>query len=1745
MAALNFPLNPVKGTLYTANNGLTYVFDGIKWVGSSVIALNSETNALINGGYTIQVTSNGGLQLPSYTLPSNTGTVGQVLQWSYISGTNVLVWADVRSQNSPREGSTGSFLISTTGSWVASINSDSTFAIPGPLKMGDGSVQYTAYPGPPTILTNVLKINTATESTSTSSGALVLKGGIGVSGNGWFGGLLNATALNLNSTTASTIVNLSGTSDKITVKVSTATSKNSIISYNNTGSLYADLVIAAANITFAKQNSQSNLTIDNSGNLNISTTTVSVSVNSGALTVVGGVGIGGALWIGTTSYVSGSQIITAATAKFYSIASIRVGTDTAIAINTNTGIATIWSTATLQSITARGNTTNQQINLTNTNQSFNTYSGALTVTGGVGIGGALWIGTTSYINNYEIITIDTLMNYIIGNSDNQVITNGSSGIIISNTSTLQSVTGRGNFTTSSIAVRNTTLSTNTATGALTVFGGVGIGGNLYVSTTSYIANSQIITTATIKNFGVTKITVGTDTAISTSTGIGDIVIWNTSTLQSITNRGSSTNQAILISNTSTTFSSTSGALVIAGGVGVGGNIYVSGAISATNVYINGSPVVTAATQGGVSTVNGVAGAIVISAGTDTVINTTGTNITIWNTSTLQSVTNRGSTTNNSISIINADSSTSSVTQNALYVAGGVGIAKSLLVTGPALFQSDVIFGGTATYILTTNTVYTDNIIELHYTGTWAVNDGKDIGLRFHYYDNTDRNAFLGRDNSTGYLEWLVNSSSDNVSNVTGTNGTFRLGSIILTDNTASTSSTTGALTVTGGVGIVGSLNVGGAITATSVYINGYSINTNSSSLVAGTWTFALSSTGSVTLNGSPFVSGSGTAASGTGTTTTFVISNTTISFGTNSGALQVAGGVGIGGNLYAGNIYTNGARVLPTVTQVFTATVGQTTFTITNGYLVGSSIQVFANGILLSTADYTASNGTSIVLKDARYANDLVTVVSGLSAGTTSSNNLITQYFGQNLGIASTLNFATGTTATLVGGVLTIQASTSSGGTTFTGGTVTNAINITSTVSSTSTNTGALTVTGGVGIGGGLYVGGVITATNVYVNGYAVSTTSGVTFTGGTVTNAINITSAIASTATNTGALTVIGGLGVGGNLYVGNTLTVLSTLASTGSVSQNALYVAGGVGIGSSLYVTGPAVFNNNVTFSGTTTYVLSTNTVYTDNIIELHYTGTWAVNDGKDIGLRFHYYDNTDRNAFLGRDNSTGYLEWLVNSSPDNTNNVTGTNGTFRLGSIILTDNTASNSTATGALTVTGGVGIGGGLYVGGVITATNVYVNGYAVSTSTGGSLSAQYFGASLGTVTTLNFTTGTTATLVGGVLTIQASTSSGGTTFTGGTVPNAVNITSAIISTATNTGALTVIGGVGIGGNINVGGTITGSASAGLTLRTNNISTNTQVAAINITAGAISSVGTTPGGSINITSGAGTGANNVGGSVNITGGESSNSSAGSVNISGGASSSSPGSVNITHGGGYGGFSGSINIGSVMPANMGGDVVLRAGDVTNSSQIELVGANGNMFITGAQITLVNTATTGTINNMSIGATTAATGRFTTATITSTATSTSTITGALVVTGGVGIGGSLNVGGTINAQSVYMHGQLASIVTTNSGLRPTYSTTTEAYSLIDVNLYGQYSITALNSSPYIIAITTSLSQPLDGQRLIIRIRDNGTSRSLSFTTGTGQLRQIGLALPTLTIPSRVLYIGAIYNQSENYWDVLSYQQS
>lgn len=63
----------------------------------------------------------------------------------------------------------------------------------------------------------------------------------------------------------------------------------------------------------------------------------------------------------------------------------------------------------------------------------------------------------------------------------------------------------------------------------------------------------------------------------------------------------------------------------------------------------------------------------------------------------------------------------------------------------------------------------------------------------------------------------------------------------------------------------------------------------------------------------------------------------------------------------------------------------------------------------------------------------------------------------------------------------------------------------------------------------------------------------------------------------------------------------------------------------------------------------------------------------------------------------------------------------------------------------------------------------------------------------------------------------------------------------------------------------------------------------------------------------------------------------------------------------------------------------------------------------------------------------------------------------------------------------------------------------------------------------------------PVQAQPMIIRIKDNGTARSITWGT---QYRGIGAALPSTTTISKTLYISMIYNSTDTKWDVVFNQE-
>lgn len=81
-------------------------------------------------------------------------------------------------------------------------------------------------------------------------------------------------------------------------------------------------------------------------------------------------------------------------------------------------------------------------------------------------------------------------------------------------------------------------------------------------------------------------------------------------------------------------------------------------------------------------------------------------------------------------------------------------------------------------------------------------------------------------------------------------------------------------------------------------------------------------------------------------------------------------------------------------------------------------------------------------------------------------------------------------------------------------------------------------------------------------------------------------------------------------------------------------------------------------------------------------------------------------------------------------------------------------------------------------------------------------------------------------------------------------------------------------------------------------------------------------------------------------------------------------------------------------------------------------------------------------------------------------------------------------------------------------------------------------YTITALAVDPTFGAPTGT---PTEGQQLIIRIKDNGATKALAYNA---IYRSIGTTFPVATTANKTMYLGFIYNATDNKWDFVSVRE-
>lgn len=100
--------------------------------------------------------------------------------------------------------------------------------------------------------------------------------------------------------------------------------------------------------------------------------------------------------------------------------------------------------------------------------------------------------------------------------------------------------------------------------------------------------------------------------------------------------------------------------------------------------------------------------------------------------------------------------------------------------------------------------------------------------------------------------------------------------------------------------------------------------------------------------------------------------------------------------------------------------------------------------------------------------------------------------------------------------------------------------------------------------------------------------------------------------------------------------------------------------------------------------------------------------------------------------------------------------------------------------------------------------------------------------------------------------------------------------------------------------------------------------------------------------------------------------------------------------------------------------------------------------------------------------------------------------------------------------------------------------STTSHATPTINTNNFDAYSITALAEA--ITSFTTNLSgTPVNFQKLIIRIKDNGTARAITWGAS---FEACGVALPVTTVISKRMMVGLIYDTVSAKWGCVAVAQ-
>lgn len=84
------------------------------------------------------------------------------------------------------------------------------------------------------------------------------------------------------------------------------------------------------------------------------------------------------------------------------------------------------------------------------------------------------------------------------------------------------------------------------------------------------------------------------------------------------------------------------------------------------------------------------------------------------------------------------------------------------------------------------------------------------------------------------------------------------------------------------------------------------------------------------------------------------------------------------------------------------------------------------------------------------------------------------------------------------------------------------------------------------------------------------------------------------------------------------------------------------------------------------------------------------------------------------------------------------------------------------------------------------------------------------------------------------------------------------------------------------------------------------------------------------------------------------------------------------------------------------------------------------------------------------------------------------------------------------------------------------------------DMDDFDIYAATSLSGT---LTINNPVGEPVNGQGLMFRLKDNGTARTLSWG---GMYRAIGVTIPTATVANKTFYISGRWNEEAQKLDII-----